>query len=294
MRHFILGTDWWTDCDDAVAIRLLARAHKLGQIRLDGIIINACMKYSVRSLDAFLRSHGVDDIPIGIDSDATDYRGNPPYQKRLAELSSKYESNTDAENPVRLYRRILANALEPVEILEIGFLQVVAALIESCADDISPKSGIELISEKVSKFWVMAGKWDEQHGIENNFAQTERARVAASKFCEKCPVPVTFLGFEVGESVITGNTLNDDDILRQVLVDHGSAGGRMSWDPMLALLALIGNESDAGYDTVVGVASVKSDDGSNTFLPVEGGKHKYVIKNRPDGWYKKAINDLIK
>ena len=24
MRNMILGTDWWTDCDDAVAIRLLS------------------------------------------------------------------------------------------------------------------------------------------------------------------------------------------------------------------------------------------------------------------------------
>ena len=28
MKNFILGTDWWTDCDDAVALRLLTRAVK--------------------------------------------------------------------------------------------------------------------------------------------------------------------------------------------------------------------------------------------------------------------------
>lgn len=36
MRKFILGTDWWTDCDDAVAIRILARAHKLEKIKITG------------------------------------------------------------------------------------------------------------------------------------------------------------------------------------------------------------------------------------------------------------------
>lgn len=30
MRNFILGTDWWTDCDDVVAIRILVRAHLSG------------------------------------------------------------------------------------------------------------------------------------------------------------------------------------------------------------------------------------------------------------------------
>ena len=54
MRTFILGTDWWTDCDDAVALRLLLRSVKAGKIRLAGIGINACMEHSVTSMDGFL------------------------------------------------------------------------------------------------------------------------------------------------------------------------------------------------------------------------------------------------
>ena len=42
MRRFILGTDWWTDCDDAVALRMLTRAHRAGEIRLLGIALNGC------------------------------------------------------------------------------------------------------------------------------------------------------------------------------------------------------------------------------------------------------------
>ncbi|MBQ8212977.1 MAG: hypothetical protein IJZ80_03125, partial [Clostridia bacterium] len=80
MRNFILGTDWWTDCDDAVALRLLARFVKEKKINLLGIGINACMEYSVASLKGFLFANGLDRIPIGIDSDATDLGGSPPYQ----------------------------------------------------------------------------------------------------------------------------------------------------------------------------------------------------------------------
>ena len=152
MRNFILGTDWWTDCDDAVAIRILARAHKAGEICIKGIGINGCMEYSVKSLDAFLQSEGVLDIPLGIDLEATDFGGNPPYQKRLSELSSKYNSNADAEDAVKLYRRILAESKEPLEIMEIGYLQVISAVLESGADEISDKTGVELVEEKVSKF----------------------------------------------------------------------------------------------------------------------------------------------
>ena len=55
--------------------------------------------------------------------------------------------------------------------MEIGFLQAVAALFESTADDISEKSGLELVHEKVSKFWVMAGKWDKDGEKREQFLQ---------------------------------------------------------------------------------------------------------------------------
>ena len=70
MRHFILGTDWWTDCDDAVALRILARAHQAGEICLDAIAINAAMEYSVPSLEGFLNTEGVKNIQLGLDAEA--------------------------------------------------------------------------------------------------------------------------------------------------------------------------------------------------------------------------------
>jgi len=91
---------------------------------------------------------------------AVDFGGNPPYQWRLAEAFCPSVRNTDAEDAVRLYRRLLASEEGRLEIIEIGYPQVIADLLKSGADDISAKSGLELVAEKVSKFWVMAGKWD--------------------------------------------------------------------------------------------------------------------------------------
>ena len=116
MRSFILGTDWWTDCDDAVALRLLTKYHKEKRINLLGIAINACMEHSVASLKGFLRADGV-DIAVGIDRAATDFGGAPSYQKRLAADYGADLTNADAEDAVRLYRRILAEASEPIEIM---------------------------------------------------------------------------------------------------------------------------------------------------------------------------------
>ncbi len=287
MRRFIIGTDWWTDCDDAVAMRLLLRAHKEKRICICGIVINACDDDSVRSLDGFLSSEGVYDIPIGIDRDATDYGGKLTYHKRLSECATRYTSNEDAEDAVQLYKRILRDATEPIEMLEIGFLQCVAALLES-------PDGFELVEKKVKKIWVMAGKWDGDGEKEHNFEKTPRSRRGGSVFCELFPSDVTFLGYEVGYGVITGDRLSDGDVLHDVLCDHGSQNGRHSWDPMLALLALTGDEESAGYTVVRGKANVDALDGANHFKTDVNGRHTYVVKAREDDFYREKINELIK
>ena len=293
MRHFILGTDWWTDCDDAVAIRMLARAHKSGAICLDGVVINACMEDSVASLDGFLTLEGCENIPLGLDAEATDFGGKPPYQKRLAPFAGRYKSNADAEDAVKLYRRLLAEAKAPVEMVEIGYLQAFAALLDSEADEISPKTGLALVKEKVSKCWVMAGKWDADGEKENNFCRNGRSRLAGAAFCEKCPVPVTFLGWEVGFDVISGGALSHEDYLWQALADHGSPEGRSSWDPMLVLLALTGDEERAGYTAVYGDARVNAQTGQNYFTPQDGGRHAYVVKAKENAYYEDLINQSI-
>ena len=293
MRNIILGTDWWTDCDDAVALRLITRFIKKGKINLKGVIINACMQYSFASLKGFLKAEGIENIPVAIDLKGTDFGGSPSYQKRLKETFAPDLSNPKESDPVKLYRKILSETEGKVEIIEIGYLQVVAALLESKPDEYSDKCGIDLVKEKVEKFWVMAGKWDKQGEKENNFCRNERSRKAGEIFCKLCPVPVTFLGWEVGFDVISGGKLNNEDYLYKVLCDHGSKNGRSSWDPMLVLMAIIGDEEKAGYKTVRGKARLDAQTGENFFTEEEKGPHQYVIKKYENTYYENLINDII-
>ncbi len=283
MRRFILGTDWWTDCDDAVALRILLRAHRRGEIALSGIGINAYMPDSAASLLAFLHAEGVYGVPVGIDRAAVDFGGDPPYQKRLAAR----EPMNDAGLPdaAELYLSLLRAAEEPLEILEIGYPQVLAGVLRRDPD---------LFREKVRAVWMMAGKWDEAVGRENNFARAPRSREAGAYICRFCPVPVTFLGFEVGVSVISGGNLAEGDLLRQVLADHGSVHGRCSWDPMLVLLALDGSPAAGGYTAVTGKASVDPLTGANRFDRSPDGDHRYVVKAMPDAHYASRIDGLIR
>lgn len=292
MRNILLGTDWGSDVDDVVAVRILARAHKLGKINLVGIAINHCMENSVASLEGFLNTEGVFDVPIGIDKNAH-FGKKPTYQNVLCEYARKYRTNDGTIDAVRLYRMILANNTEKVDIAEIGFLQVLAALLKSGADDISDKTGAELIKQKVNKLWIMAGKWDEQGGKEFNFSCNEITCTAASEVCTFCPVPITFLGFEVGCDVVTGTRLKNDDILYKAMCAYGAQNGRFSWDPMLAILALMGNEQKAGYNVVRGKASVDADTGLNYFEKYDNALHAYVTRKYSAEYYRDIIDEWI-
>ncbi len=287
MRKIILGTDWWTDCDDCVAIRLLANAHKNGEIELLAIGINACMEHSAPSLNAFLTDMGLSDLPIGIDLDGTDFSGNRfSYQKPLCAYPHTIQNNDECENAVDMYRRILEETNGKVDIIEIGFNQIISGLLES-------DGGIELINKKVNKFYIMAGKWDEETGSEHNFNNNLRSRRAGHILCEKCPVPITFLGFEIGLNVLSGDGLPGDDLLTVALTHYGCANtGRHSWDPMTALLAVIGDEEKAGYTTVTGTASVDPETGKNTFVKGDG-LHCFVVKTKPDSYYRNEIQKRI-
>lgn len=293
--HFLVGTDWWTDCDDVVAMGILCWAQKKHIIQMEAIGINACMEYSVASLDSFLKSEGVTNLPIGIDLEATDFGGSPPYQKNMVRDLEHYLNNSDCEDAVSMYRKILATSKEKLDIIEIGYPQVLANVLKSKGDDISPLCGCDLIQNKVNKLWMMAGNWENlEEGFENNFARNARSREAGHSICDHWPTPITFLGWEVSNMILTGgNLLSQEDMIYRALCDHGSSSGRSSWDPMLVLLACIQEEEKAGYTTVRGKASVDPVTGKNHFEVNAHGKHCFVRKSMPDEYYKEMINTIL-
>ncbi len=287
----IHGTDWWTDCDDIAALRLLCRAHKAGIIELKCVCADAVTDKTAPSISAFMKNEGV-SVPIGLDRTFIDDGSRGKYQDVFAEYPHDVE-NKDCDEAYRVYRRALCEVDGKADITEIGFPQIIHQLMASGPDDISPLCGRELIKEKVNKIWMMAGRWDIENGKEYNLCAYPAARKAAHYIFENSPVPVTLLGWEVGDSVITGKKQSDGDMLKYGYTAHGSENGRSSWDPMLVLLAIINDEEKAGYCTVCGKASADEKTGINNFT-VGSGNHKYVIKKFPDSYYENMIDELIK
>ena len=203
-RRIIFGTDWWTDCDDIAALDILLGAHQRGQIDLKAIGVSSVMRYSAPSVKALCEQHGLDGIPIGIDRGAERKGIFCLYQKKLAAYCRSGFTNGDCPEAYQLYRSVLSSAPEKAVIVDVGFPQIVMELLRSGPDEYSESSGLRLVEEKVSEIILMGGRWDRSPGREYNFCAYRANREAAAYLCENSPVPLTFLGYEVGKDVVTG------------------------------------------------------------------------------------------
>ncbi|MBQ6022011.1 MAG: hypothetical protein IJL25_03690 [Clostridia bacterium] len=289
--NILHGTDWWTDCDDVAALRLLCRAHRAGKINLCCVGIDSVMQYSAPSVSAFLQSEGV-EAPIGVDFSAVRSGDKCRYQKLLASYPHTVQANIDCIPAYRLYRKTLAGIDGRAQITEVGFPQIIMQLMQSDPDEFSPLSGMELVKEKVEKIWLMAGRWDRSPGREYNLTAYPACSAAGHYICEHSPVPLVFLGYEAGMDVITGNTVPEDDLLKKAFNANGAANGRSSWDPMLVSAAITQDLAEAGYAAVYGRAHVDPATGDNTFTRGEGN-HCYLVKTRSDAFYADSINKIL-
>lgn len=288
--NILHGTDWWTDCDDVAALRILCRAHNENLINIKCVCADAVGRFTADSIDAFMKNEGV-EVPIGVDKSYSADDSRCRYQKRMTELPHT-RTNADCPDGYKLYRKMLWESEEKCQITEIGFPQIIHQLMISEPDEICPLDGMELVRSKVEKIWMMAGDWRNKVHKEYNVVATQAGFEAMKYILDKSPVPVECLGFEVGESVITGQHLKDGDIVKEAFRDHGSVNGRCSWDPMLVLLAIIGDEEKAGYKKVSGTAFV-DDEGYTIMNECEKGLHSYVVKIHEDKFYEDMINEIL-
>ena len=64
-REIIFDTDWWTDVDDACALRLMLNAEKSHNIKLAGVCLSAVDGESFESMRKFLFYEGRGDLCFG-------------------------------------------------------------------------------------------------------------------------------------------------------------------------------------------------------------------------------------
>ena len=187
---------------------------------------------------------------------------------------------------------MFASVTEPsIVFVATGPLGNLASLLASTADDISSLSGSQLVKNAVSLLVIMGGAFPS--GTEWNLSEDPEA---AATVASSWPTPIVWSGYEVGGSVYTGGTLDDncseDDPVRVAYDLYVGAGNtRPSWDLTAAYYALWPDSglfelSSEGKNTV-------NSDGSNSFAASDGGNQWYLIKAESDSAIADALNAIL-
>ncbi|KAL5376858.1 hypothetical protein DPSP01_010124 [Paraphaeosphaeria sporulosa] len=287
--NLIVDTDIFSDVDDAAALLLAAT---LPNVSLLAVNVNYPSAYSPLAASAILNHYGHPKTSIGLRRPYTNESFFDDWAYELGEYTSKVAYHWSGGSlpwftpekswePVALYRKTLADAADAsVTIASIGFFENLSGLLNSSGDAYSPLSGYELVAKKVTKLAVMGGGYPS--GYEFNFWGDNPLATAHVVNTWPRAVPVTFLGTEVGDVVLSGAKLTmegpkGDPVKAAYGWYVGYNTTRMSWDPLTVAYAVLGLGSWFEYGNTGGYNHVFAN-GSNGWVADEDVTNQHYLR----------------
>lgn len=292
----IYDTDFGGDVDDAGVAAMLNAMQDNGEAEVLAMITSNPTSWAAPGLDAINTYYRNGSIPIGalqpVDDDAT--HNVSGYAEHLAKFyPNNLRHGSNAPEAVSLYREILAeqDTDDNVKIAVVGGQTNVAALLDTGPDRHSSLTGAELVAQKVDQLVVMGAEFPT--GFEWNIRLDP---AAADQVAREWPTPVIYSGFEVGETVYTGErvffeTPEGNPVRAAYELYVGFGNDRNSWDQTAAYYAVRGGD---GLFTLSDPGVVHfGPDGSNTWSFQDDGNHQYLIKTQPDQVIADKLEDLM-
>ncbi|MEM1339653.1 MAG: nucleoside hydrolase [Bacteroidota bacterium] len=204
----IFDTDFGGDADDLGALAMLNHFQNKDEIELLAVMCWSTEQYAVSAIDAVNTFYGNPDIPVGRRAEevqVTEWN----HTKVLADGLLHDISYENATETTELYRALLGKAEDKSIILvTVGPLLNIKRLIDSNADKHSPNNGLELIKTKVKEFVIMGGQFPRGERREWNF-DGNMPGVTQYVLGKLNDVPITFLGYEIGVDIKTGEVFNE-------------------------------------------------------------------------------------
>ena len=280
------------DVDDVGTLCMLNALADNGEVDLLAIMLDTMPAACAGAISVLQHFYGRPSVPVGVINPSKHLSGQRAHEY-VPMLVAKWPSETATKLPaaVELYRRVLA--AEPdhsVVISSVGVLSNLAALMASKPDHYSPLTGVELLRRKVSLLTVMGGRYPS--GWECNFCGD---RKATAQVVAQLPLSlrVVYLGFEVGEWILTGARLTKcadaTNPCRSAYIRFlgGEGRGRPSWDPLTTLIAVRGISRIPGLAECADCAGWNSIDTTtctNRWVaagPSNHSNHRYVVLQYP-------------
>lgn len=282
----ILDTDLGNDCDDAMALAYMLYAQRELDVNIKAVTLShPSWRYGIPAIISIFKYFKTELVPMGIMEgyeNGTDDTYN--YCKDVVRRFYDGSCTEKPENAVKVLRKALCDS-ENAVLCAIGPLTNIAALLESKGDEISEKSGIELLKAHCSQVVLMAGNFEKnENGTGSAEWNVKQDVCAAQKVMKLLPVKTVLLPYNVGEDMMSGKSLMDkyaeNNPISLAFLSFrwiDTKKGRHSWDPATLVYAVEGiksffEESESG--------TVSVDDGGVTeFKPCESGLHKYLTLN---------------
>lgn len=293
--NVIIDTDFSSDSDDVVALRLAQWGHKEGIINLRAVIADAISQYSGSALNAMMIDGGTPNVKIGIYKGENPVQAGTTYSRMISEnFTHTINSNDDCEDGIKLYRKILASSKDKVTIVCIGVQTVLAKLLQSSADGYSSMNGSDLVANKCEKLIVMGCQFPSGHEY-NVYTDAVSSKYVA----ENWTTEIIYCGFEVGNTVRTAKNMividpNKTDLLTRSIDCDNSIylqNGKATYDAMTVYALLFGYDNGV-FSTVRGNVTIDAS-GNNTFTESDNGNHLYLVKTMSDSIYADSIDEKI-
>ena len=295
----IFDTDIAPDYDDVGAMAMLHAFADKGEAIILATISSNAFKTTVPTLSLLNSYFNRPGIPVGVVKN--NFPNKDCSQQWAEAIVATYphmlKSNADAMDAVKLYRKILASQPDKsVTVVSVGFFTNLAGLLNSVADKYSPLDGTLLVAKKIKQMVSMAARIDNngKSGYEFNVMVDA---TAAKKVFANWPTPVIISGFEIGEKILTGMQLINNetiqnspvkDAFKLALAKDSNTVGRNSWDQTAVLVAV------RGITPWFGSRKLNFDveaDGKNVLIP--GKKFTYLVfKQKPEA-IAKVMEDLM-
>jgi inosine-uridine nucleoside N-ribohydrolase len=290
----ILDTDFGNDCDDTGALAILHQMANNGEAEILATMYPMNDSMGAAAIDVVNTYYGRPDIPVGTYKGSYTYKEkhNDFYNSALAKaFRHDLKSGNDAQDAVLLYRQILSKQPDSsVTIVVVGPQRLVADLLLSKGDSISPLDGKSLVAKKV-KHLVSMGTGVPSGDEWNIKLCPDGAQLVAREW----PTKIVYAPFEIGEAIMTGQRLITETQNNPVkmafetnpMVD--SVKNRHSWDQTAVLFAV---RSDSNYWAVENALLNIDDAGKNVWEKSKSSRAYLTVKRSPLE-IKKIIEDMM-
>lgn len=296
VSQIIIDTDFASDADDIVAIRLAMCFQDLGMLDVMGIALSTTYSRSPLAVYALCTQDGYGSIPVAMDTSGNGVQVHTDYVDVMYNL---LKNKTDYEQPVPMYRRILSSSDARVNIITLGFLQNIQGLMNSAPDQYSPLTGMELIAQKVDTIYIVGGNSTGRPSF--NFYWTgEKVINAARDVARDFPARVVFLQSDLSDDTFCGQLYNTKDtrqrdIVTRALRANGQSGGVVAWDVFSVWCAVqdMNGLTESAFLTLEQGNQYVSATGATEWTASDSGRHYKMHKHREGAYYSEIMNHML-